>query len=133
MPGASGEGLFLMKMPRTLPSKFAVTALACCFAVPLVNAQNAPDNTRQNKNESVDADHQSNAKSDTQITASVRKAIIADKDLSTYAHNVKIITKNGQVTLKGPVKSEEEKDKVFADATSAVASGKVINQLTVKQ
>lgn len=133
MPGASGERLFLMKMPRTLPSKFAVTALACCFAVPLVNAQNAPDNTRQNKNESVDADHQSNAKSDTQITASVRKAIIADKDLSTYAHNVKIITKNGQVTLKGPVKSEEEKDKVFADATSAVASGKVINQLTVKQ
>ena len=122
-----------MKMPRTLPSKFAVTALACCFALPLAQAQNAPDNTRQNKKESVDADQQSNAKSDVQLTASVRKAIMADKELSTYAHNVKIITKNGQVTLKGPVKSEEEKDKVFADATSAVASGKVINQLTVKQ
>ena len=122
-----------MKMPRTLPSKFAVTALACCFALPLAQAQNAPDNTRQNKKESVDADQQSNAKSDVQLTASVRKAIMADKELSTYAHNVKIITKNGQVTLKGPVKSEEEKDKVFAAATSVVASGKVVNQLTVKQ
>ena len=122
-----------MKMPRTLPSKFAVTVLACCFALPLANAQNAPDNTRQNKHESVDADQQSNAKSDVQISASVRKAIMADKELSTYAHNVKVITKNGQVTLKGPVKSEEEKDKVFAAATSVVASGKVVNQLTVKQ
>jgi osmotically-inducible protein OsmY len=121
-----------MKMPRTLPSKFAVTALACCFALPLVNAQNAPDNTRQNKKESVDADQQSNAKSDVQITASVRKAIMADKDLSTYAHNVKVITSNGRVTLKGPVETEEEKNKVFADATSAT-SGKVINQLTVKR
>ena len=122
-----------MKMPRTLPSKFAVTVLACCFAPLLVHAQNAPDNTRQNKNESVHADRQSNAKSDVQITASVRKAIMADKDLSTYAHNVKIITKDGQVTLKGPVKSEEEKDKVLAAATSVVDSGKVVNQLTVKQ
>jgi hyperosmotically inducible protein len=57
---------------------------------------------------------------------------MADKDLSTYAHNVKVITSNGRVTLKGPVDSEEEKNKVFADATSAT-SGKVINQLTVKR
>ncbi|WP_263417064.1 BON domain-containing protein [Terriglobus albidus] len=120
-------------MPRTLPSKFAVTVFAGCLALPLVHAQNAPDNTRQNKNESVHADRQSNAKSDVQITANVRKAIMADKDLSTYAHNVKVITKDGQVTLKGPVQSEEEKDKVFAAATSVVDSGKVVNQLTVKQ
>jgi osmotically-inducible protein OsmY len=65
-------------------------------------------------------------------TANVRKAIIADKNLSTYAHNVKIITSNGQVTLKGPVNSEEEKQQVFTDASSAVSSDKVTNQLTVK-
>ena len=65
-------------------------------------------------------------------TASVRKAIMADKSLSTYAHNVKIITMNGAVTLKGPVKSEEEKQKVAADAASAVSPDKVTNELTVK-
>ena len=121
-----------MKIPRTLRLNFAFTVLTCCFALPLVNAQNAPDNTRQNKNKPVDADHQSNAKSDLQTTASIRKAIIADKELSTYAHNVKIVTKDGLVTLTGPVKSEEEKSKVFADATSVIASDKVSNQLTVK-
>ena len=58
---------------------------------------------------------------------------MADKGLSTYAHNVKIIAQNGTVTLKGPVQSDDEKQKVAADAASVVDSGKVANQLTVKQ
>lgn len=66
-------------------------------------------------------------------TANIRKAIVADKDLSTYAHNVKIITMNGEVTLKGPVKSEEEKQKVASYATGIVSADKVTNALTVKQ
>jgi len=94
-----------------------------------------PDNSAQNKNQNPGgtADNQPNATSDRQTTANVRKAIIADKDLSTYAHNVKVITKDGTVTLKGPVKSDEEKQKVVSDAASVVSADKVVDQLTVKQ
>jgi hyperosmotically inducible periplasmic protein len=95
--------------------------------------QTAPDNSGQNKNQQSTADAQSNANSDLQTTAQIRKAIIADKSLSTYAHNVKIITVNGAVTLKGPVSSEDEKQKVASDATSVVSSDKLTNELTVKQ
>jgi len=79
------------------------------------------------------ADNQPDAKADRMTTANIRKAIVADKDLSTYAHNVKIITKNGEVTLKGPVKSEDEKQKVASYAAGVVPTDKVKNALTVKQ
>lgn len=95
--------------------------------------QTAPDNSAQNKNQGLTADNQSNAKADRQTTANIRKAILADKDLSTYAHNVKVITVNGAVTLKGPVKSEEEKQKIASDAASVVSADKITNNLTVKQ
>ena len=58
---------------------------------------------------------------------------MADKDLSTYAHNVKIIVRNGTVTLKGPVKSEDEKQKVISYASSIVSADKVTDKITVKQ
>ena len=120
----------------------ATTTLALCTAsfVPVAGAivqpdgvQTAPDNSAQNKNQSPTADNQSNAKADRTTTANIRKAILADKDLSTYAHNVKIITNNGAVTLKGPVKSEEEKQKIASDAESVVSADKITNDLTVKQ
>jgi len=97
--------------------------------------QTAPDNSGQNKNQNqgLTADNQSNAKADRETTANVRKAILADKGLSTYAHNVKVITVNGAVTLKGPVKSEEEKQKIASDAASVVSADKITNNLTVKQ
>jgi hyperosmotically inducible periplasmic protein len=101
--------------------------------VPPAGAQTAPDSSGQNKNQSPNADNQSNAKADRVTTANIRKAIVADKDLSTYAHNVKVITINGAVTLKGPVKSEEEKQKIASDAASVVSADKITNDLTVKQ
>jgi hyperosmotically inducible protein len=91
-----------------------------------------PDNTAQNKGDTQTADKQSNAKADRDITAKVRKEIVGDKDLSTYAHNVKVITVNGAVTLKGPVKSEDEKAKVAELASNVVSADKVTNELTVK-
>ncbi len=97
------------------------------------NSQSQPDNSARNVNHSTTADNQDNAKSDRITTANVRKAIIADKGLSMYAHNVKIITLNGAVTLKGPVKSEDEKQKVMSDAASVVSQDKITDQLTVKQ
>jgi hyperosmotically inducible periplasmic protein len=92
----------------------------------------APDNTAHNKQHEVTADQQSNSASDRAITQKIRKALVADKSLSTYAHNVKIITANGAVTLKGPVKSEEEKQQVASKAAEVVDTSKVDNQLTVK-
>jgi hyperosmotically inducible protein len=121
-----------MKIPQSLLAASAAIALTCSLGSVTSHAQ-AADNSQQNKQQSPTADNQPDAKLDRITTANVRKAIIADKNLSTYAHNIKIITADGQVTLKGPVKSEEEKQQVFTDATTAVPSDKVTNQLTVKQ
>ena len=92
----------------------------------------APDNTANNKQHDVTADQQSNAASDRVISQKIRKSITADKSLSTYAHNVKVITTNGQVTLKGPVKSEDEKQQVASKAAEVVDPSHIDNQLTVK-
>ena len=93
----------------------------------------ASDNSGQNKSNAPTADSQANAKADRETTAKIRKVIVSDKDLSTYAHNVKIITVNGEVTLKGPVQTEEEKQKVVSLASNVVPADKIVNQLTVKQ
>ncbi|MGA8669969.1 MAG: BON domain-containing protein [Terracidiphilus sp.] len=90
-----------------------------------------PDNSAQNKDQNQTAQNQSSAKADRELTAKVRKAIIADKDLSTYGHNIKIITQNGAVTLKGPVKSDEEKQKIENDAAGIVPRDTIVDQLTV--
>lgn len=99
--------------------------------------QPAPDNTKVNQRDrnpaESTADQQKENTSDRELTRQVRKAITDDKSVSTYAHNVKIISQNGSVTLKGPVRSEEEKNAIEAKAASVVGSKeKVINQLEVK-
>lgn len=92
-----------------------------------------PDDSAQNRNAGQTADNQPNSSNDLHTTDAVRKAIIADKGLSMYAHNVKIITRHGTVTLKGPVKSDQEKQQVDSDATAAAGPYKVVDHLTVKQ
>ena len=94
------------------------------------------DNTRvnqrdRNSNEST-ADRQKENRSDRDITQQIRRAIVKDKSLSSYAHNVKVITQNGMVTLKGPVRSEDEKMAVAAKAAEVAGQDKVTNQLDVK-
>lgn len=95
-----------------------------------------PDNTKMNKRDRskdrMTADQQKNNKSDREITREIRRAVVKDKSLSTYAHNVKIITVNGAVTLKGPVRSDEEKSTVEAKAKEVAGDGKVTNELEVK-
>ena len=130
-----------MNSPRFALVAFAAIAVLCLASTPLApralaqtdSTQTVPDNSKNNKDHAQTADSQSNAKADRQTTASVRKAIVADKDLSTYAHNIKIITINGAVTLKGPVKSEDEKQKIASDTESVVAADRITNELTVKQ
>ena len=97
-------------------------------------ANTSPDNSAMNKSQSSTADQQSSASSDRMLTKKIRQALMADKSLSLYGHNVKIITKDGSVTLKGPVHSEEEKHTIASKAESIVGSpDKVTNQLSVKQ
>jgi hyperosmotically inducible periplasmic protein len=90
-----------------------------------------PDNTRQNKQNMPTADQQGNNTSDLDMAKNVRRALMQDKSLSTYAHNVKVIAQNGKVTLKGPVKSEDEKQAIAAKAAEVAGPGNVVNELTV--
>lgn len=122
----------MRRISRTLLAASAAIALGCAInSLPVYGQE--PDNSGQNKAQSQTADNQTNATTDRLLAANVRKAIIADKDLSIYAHNVKIITRAGHVTLKGPVKSEDEKKQVMTDAANAVPAEKISNELTVKE
>ena len=95
-------------------------------------AQQAPDNSGVNKKQPVTADQQQNGASDRETTAKIRRSIVADKSLSTYGHNVKIVTKNGAVTLTGPVHSDAEKQNIQSKAAAVAGQDKVTDQLTVK-
>ena len=68
---------------------------------------------------------------DRELTRKIRHAIVADKSLSTYAHNIKIITQGGKVTLKGPVRSDDEKTNVIAKATEIAGAGNVTDQVEI--
>lgn len=118
----------------------ALLVMGALFGAGTVLAQEpagaAPDNTTMNQrdkdtNEST-ADRQKDNRSDRDITQQIRKAITNDKSLSTYAHNVKVVTQNGQVTLKGPVRSDEEKRAVEAKAMEIAGESKVTNELDIK-
>ena len=131
-----------MSAKLTSLPRFAVVwcVFASFGAVPaLIHAQDqtpsttAPDNSARNKNHDTTADQQMNDRSDRGITRQIRRSIVSDKSLSTYGHNVKIITQNGAVTLRGPVHSEEEKQAIAAKAAQVAGQDKVTNELTVKQ
>jgi osmotically-inducible protein OsmY len=97
------------------------------------DAQQPPaDNTKKNQDQtSPTADQQKINPSDRTITQKIRKSILADKNLSTYAHNVKVVTEGGKVTLRGPVRSEEEKTNLGAKAAAVVGQDNVTNQIEI--
>ena len=110
------------------------SALVATSFVPLT-AQTKPDNTGVNTRDragaSVTSDHQPNNKSDLETTRQLRRAIVADKSLSTYAHNVKIVTQSGKVTLKGPVRSDKEKEAVEAKAAEVAGVSNVTSGISI--
>lgn len=123
----------------TLGAGAFILSLALCSA-PLTyagqsqnpNADNTKINQRDRSKSEPTADQQNNRTSDRELTAKIRRAIVEDKSLSTYAHNVKIITQHGEVTLKGAVHSEDESRAVEAKAKEAAGGANVKNELTVK-
>ena len=96
----------------------------------------SPDNTKMNAQDrdkaSPTADQQKDNRSDREITQQIRQSLVKDKSLSTYGHNVKVITQNGQVTLKGPVRSDDEKKAIEAKATEVAGENKVTSELNIK-
>ena len=94
-------------------------------------ADNSGKNVRDRQDSSRTPGDQSNNKSDLAITQAIRKAVVADKALSTNAHNVKIITANGVVTLRGPVSSPEEKETIAAKAKQVAGVKSVDNKLEI--
>jgi hyperosmotically inducible periplasmic protein len=98
-------------------------------------AKIAPDNTERNvrdrSGETLTSGDQSESEADRTLTQRVRQAVMADDSLSTNAHNVKIITVNGVVTLRGPVNSAQEKANINAKAQQIAGATKVDNQLEI--
>jgi len=94
-----------------------------------------PDNTKTNQADrqagEPTADQQKNNKSDRETAKEIRKSIQSDKSLSTYAHNVKVIAQNGTVTLRGPVRSDEEKKIIQEKAAAVAGASNVVNDLTI--
>jgi hyperosmotically inducible protein len=120
------------RLGRKISALIVVGVLAAATSS---RAQTPADNTKVNTRDraagAVTADQQKNDAADRKTTQTIRQALMQDKSLSTYAHNVKIVTQAGQVTLKGPVRSAEEKQTVEAKAVEAAGAGHVTNHLTV--
>lgn len=95
-------------------------------------ADNTAVNARDRDNAAQTSMAQPNDKADVTLAAAVRRAITKDSSLSTMAHNVKIIAANGTVTLRGPVKNDDEKAKVESTARSVNGVQQVTNELDVK-
>jgi hyperosmotically inducible protein len=95
----------------------------------------APDNSKVNKRDdvkdAVTAGTQSNSKADLALTRNIRQGVAKNKTMSTYARNIKIISRDGAVTLRGPVKSVDEKVLIGGIADKVAGAGKVENLLEI--
>ena len=122
--------------------KRTLLVLACLSAVSLAalaadNEKTKPDNTaineRDRSSDTQTSGDQSNSPADLKITQAIRQALMKDGELSTTAKNIKVITANGQVTLRGPVKTAQEKAKIDRIARSAAGGAQIADQLDVKE
>jgi osmotically-inducible protein OsmY len=116
-----------------LASLLLATALVFAQEPPAQQATRAADNSKVNDQSSTQptADQQENGQSDLELTRQIRRSIVQDTSLSTYAHNVKIISQDGKVTLKGPVRSEDEKQAIEAKASEVAGKDNVVSDLSI--
>src|SRR6185295_1689252 len=125
-----------MHQHRGRPTVLAL-AVAGALLVPALSAgaQTPADNTKVNERDrakgAATADQQKENTHDREITQKIRQSLMIDKGLSTYAHNVKIIAQNGHVTLKGPVRSADEKRTVESKAAEVAGAEHVTNQISI--
>ena len=96
------------------------------------DADNTALNQRDRSGDTQTSGDQSNSSADLKITQAIRQALVKDGELSSTAKNVKVITANGQVTLRGPVNNAQEKTKIDQIARSAGGGAKIVDELDVK-
>jgi hyperosmotically inducible protein len=126
-----------MRLQKYLWLVAATTLLSSSIlAFPIQQDQQpAPDNSKTDQGDAhkgaTTADQQKMNPADRATTKQIRSALMQDTTLSTYAHNIKIITQDGQVTLKGPVRRAAEKTAIGEKATQVAGSGNVTNHLKV--
>jgi hyperosmotically inducible protein len=121
---------------KQIPLTVVLSAALLLLGTIAMAQESPPDNSAVNARDrsplAMTSGEQSNAKSDVELTRAIRRAVVKDPALSTLAHNVKIVTANGSVTLRGPVKTEEEKAAIASKAQQLAGADKVDNQLEVK-
>ena len=120
-------------MKRTTLSLICITTLALSAVAQETKPDNSAKNERERSGETQTSGDQSNSSEDTKVTADIRRAIVKDSSLTMAAKNVKVITAEGIVTLRGPVKSAEEKTKIEQLAADAAGGAKIDNQLEIKE
>jgi hyperosmotically inducible protein len=121
------------RLRRTI-QVLVLVGVGTLIGIPVL-AQTPPDNTKVNTHDrakgAATADQQKENAGDRDLARQIRRALMQDKALSSYAHNVKVIAQGGQVTLKGPVRSDDEKRAVEAKATDVAGAGHVTNEMSV--
>lgn len=120
---------------RTTLVLVAVTAvtMTATAADEKTNADNTAINKRDRSGETNTSGDQSNSSADLKVTQDIRRALMKDGELSMTAKNIKIVTADGQVTLRGPVKTAQEKTKIDQIAKSAAGGAQIVDQLDVKE
>src|SRR6266480_7055016 len=114
-------------------ASISIISLTAVAADEKAKADNTATNQRDRSGETNTSGDQSNSSADLKITQAIRRALMKDSELSTTAKNIKVITANGQVTLRGPVKTAQEKAKVGRIARSAAGGAPIDDQLDVKE
>jgi hyperosmotically inducible periplasmic protein len=126
-----------MKVGQTIKQTFVVGATAAALSMAALaadektNSDNTAVNQRDRSGETNTSGDQSNSSADLKTTQAVRRALMKDNELSTTAKNIKVITANGQVTLRGPVNNAQEKAKIDQIARSAAGGAQIVDQLDV--
>ena len=123
----------LMKRTLLVLACLCAVSVAAIAADDKTKADNTAMNERDRSGETQTSGDQSNSSADLKITQAIRQALMKDSELSMTAKNIKIITDNGQVTLRGPVKNAQEKAKIDQLARSAAGGAKIVDQLDVKK
>jgi len=121
-------------MKRTLLALTCLSALsvAALAGDEKAKSDNTATNERDRSGETKTSGDQANSSADLKTTQAIRQALMKDGELSTTAKNIKVITANGHVTLRGPVKTAQEKAKIDQLAKSAADGAQIDNQLDVK-
>jgi hyperosmotically inducible periplasmic protein len=122
----------LMKRTLLVLACLSTVSVAAMAADDKTKPDNTAINERDRSRETQTSGDQSNSSADLKTTQAIRQALMKDSELSTTAKNIKIITNNAQVTLRGPVKNAQEKAKIDQLARSAAGGAKIDDQLDVK-